>query len=109
MKTKKNQSANFYYCLLQNIISNIEILLLVQCLLNLPPKCNELFTGVKVDNKKRKVCFECREEADSCRSRMIDRLRKGEPLVEENFPIPPESTVTLEDSDQVILIGYLDR
>ena len=40
---------------------------------------------------------------------MIDRLRKGEPLVEENFPSPPESTVTLEDSDQVILIGYLDR
>ena len=60
------------------------------------------FKGVKVDKtKKRKVCFDCLEDAEESQFRMVERLMKNQLVIEEALPIPRESTVTLDDSDQV--------
>ena len=60
------------------------------------------FEGVKVDKTKiRKVCFDCLEDAEESQFRMVERLMKNQLVIEEALPIPRESTVTLDDSDQV--------
>jgi hypothetical protein len=58
--------------------------------------------GVKVDEtKKRKVCRDCLDKAEQSRSRMVQMLKNHQLIIEEKLPIPRESTVTLDDSDQV--------
>lgn len=70
---------------------------------------SSVYSGVKVDPaKKRKVCVECLGDAESAKLRILERLRTDKPIVDEPLPIPPESTVTLDDSDQVspVLITF---
>jgi hypothetical protein len=53
------------------------------------------------ETKKRKVCFDCLENAEESQFRMVERLIENKLVIDESLPIPRESTVTLDDSDQV--------
>jgi hypothetical protein len=59
-------------------------------------------------SQKRKVCFECLEDAEGSKSAMLQRLLSHQPVLDVALPVPREATVTLDDSDQVpIVLVYI--
>ena len=58
------------------------------------------FYGVEVkENKKRKVCIQCKDVAMTKQNELVQKLIKGESLFEEKLPIA-QDILMLEDSDE---------